>query len=683
MFSKQLIVMMLIALACAGVHGQAANPFSLSITPGADMPLGPVSPEGHKLYTLGGSVDLAAEYTLPFAPIMFAEGLFGFSVVSTSAQTSLTLISLGIGPGVRLSPLQKLEVKLFGAGGYSIGLYQGNVGGAPFLKGGGTVTYALSRSVRLGLGATYDHHFSLYNGISAFVGVNVRLGSEDGRSRVDPVDIRLDPIYPVFYQYYDDNPLGSAIIRNNEKGTVRDVKVSFFVNQFMEKPKLCAQIPEMKKDEEQRIPLFALFTDNILEITEGSKVTGEIIIEYDYLDSVVSGGTGETIQIYHRNAMTWEDDRRAASFVTAKDPEVLRFSKSIAGAMRNEGNQAVDSNFRSALGLFEALRIFGINYVIDPASSYIELSENKYSLDYLQFPVQTLSYRAGDCDDLSILYSALLESIGIETAFITIPGHIYMAFSLEMNPQEARKVFAETDELIIHGDRVYVPVEITMIQEGFLEAWNTGARQWIENNTSGTAQLYPIHEAWNTYAPVGMADPNARIEGVAADQVVRSYNAEMDRFIDLQIGNKVDDLLEKIGQSRDPKLINRLGVLYARFGLYEKAKSEFEAASEAQFTPALINLGNIFFLQNDYRKALDLFNRAGKVIPDNISIEVGIAKANYALEKFDQVEPVYKRIEELSPETASRFSYLVSKSEDIGRASAAVRTEELVWDEGE
>ena len=32
---------------------------------------------------------------------------------------------------------------------------------------------------------------------------------------------------------------------------------------------------------------------------------------------------------------------------------------------------------------------------------------------------QTLEYRAGDCDDLSILYSALLESVGVETAFIT------------------------------------------------------------------------------------------------------------------------------------------------------------------------------------------------------------------------------------------------------------------------
>ena len=34
-----------------------------------------------------------------------------------------------------------------------------------------------------------------------------------------------------------------------------------------------------------------------------------------------------TIQMYDRNTMTWDDDRKAASFVTAKDPVILRFAK--------------------------------------------------------------------------------------------------------------------------------------------------------------------------------------------------------------------------------------------------------------------------------------------------------------------------------------------------------------------
>ncbi|MCK4542225.1 MAG: transglutaminase domain-containing protein [Spirochaetales bacterium] len=75
------------------------------------------------------------------------------------------------------------------------------------------------------------------------------------------------------------------------------------------------------------------------------------------------------------------------------------------------------------------LGLYGLNYVVDPRTPYTELSQQREWIDFIQFPRQTLEYRAGDCDDLSILYCALLESVGIETAFITVPGHILMAFS--------------------------------------------------------------------------------------------------------------------------------------------------------------------------------------------------------------------------------------------------------------
>jgi hypothetical protein len=55
-----------------------------------------------------------------------------------------------------------------------------------------------------------------------------------------------------------------------------------------------------------------------------------------------------------------------------------------------------------AAALFETLNLYGINYVIDPASSYVELSGNASVLDSLNYPYQTLMFRGGDCDDLSI-----------------------------------------------------------------------------------------------------------------------------------------------------------------------------------------------------------------------------------------------------------------------------------------
>jgi len=223
----------------------------------------------------------------------------------------------------------------------------------------------------------------------------------------------------------------------------------------------------------------ALFADRILTITEGTKASADVIIQYNYMGTDLTKTETATIQMYDRNAMTWDDNRKVASFVTAKDPVVLRFAKNIAGETRNSGSNAINTNFRIGMGLFQALDLYGINYVVDPKTPYEDFSKNKYSLDYLQFPSQTLTYKAGDCDDLSILYTALLKSVGIEAAFITIPGHIYAAVSLNMDPEEAKHTFNSSNDLIFRNENTWLPVEITMIHEGFLKSEK--AVEYIEN----------------------------------------------------------------------------------------------------------------------------------------------------------------------------------------------------------
>jgi tetratricopeptide (TPR) repeat protein len=675
------VVLLLLVILSLPLHGQSSNPITLSLAPGADIPFGPFTTDGVKLHKIGGSVTLVGEYRFPFSSYLYAEGLVDLALMYTSAETTLVLTSFGAGAGVFLTLLPKIKLKLSATGGYALGIYRGKVGGFPFARGQIQLQYALSPAFSLGLGTSYDYHFGLYNGLGVFLGTAYNLGTGQSRSKVNIGDTRIDPIFPVFYSYYDENPLGSITITNTEKGPVKNVQVSFYVKQYMDQPKLCARIPEIKKNQEKQVPLFALFADNILEITEGTKVNAVILIEYSYLDAVFKGENSQTIQMYDRNAMTWDDNRKAASFITAKDPEILRFSKRIAGQLRSTGNPAVNKTFREALGLFEALRVYGINYVIDPSTPYTELSQNKYSLDYLQFPIQTMSYKAGDCDDLSILYSALLESIGIETAFITVPGHIFIAFSLNMKEAEAEKIFSRPEDLLVHDNKIWIPVEVTQIQDGFLRAWQTGAKEWRENESEGQAAIYPIHTAWATYAPVGMTDSNARIEELPGTRVLTAYTSELERFIEREISDKVEDLRNRIKENDSPKLINKLGILYARFGLYDKAKVEFEKAARDNYAPSLVNMGNLAYLQSDFTGALKYFEQAQRLEADNIAVLLGIAKTNYELENYGSVKIAYRKLEDLSPDTASRFSYLVAKGDETSRASAATLREDLIWDE--
>jgi hypothetical protein len=137
--------------------------------------------------------------------------------------------------------------------------------------------------------------------------------------------------------------------------------------------------------------------------------------------------------VYHRNALSWDDDRRAASFVSSRDGAARFFARYVASIVDGIPADTLPANglprnVQYAAALFEALAAYGISYVIDPASSFVEMSEDAAALDSLNYPYQTLYYRGGDCDDLSILYCAMLEALGVDTAFITIPGHIYAAF---------------------------------------------------------------------------------------------------------------------------------------------------------------------------------------------------------------------------------------------------------------
>jgi len=335
-----------------------------------------------------------------------------------------------------------------------------------------------------------------------------------------------------------------------------------------------------------------------------------------------------------------------------------------------------------AMGIFEAISLFGIGYVVDPRTPYAEFSKSDFELDYLQFPIQTLTYRAGDCDDLSILYSALLESIGIETSFITVPGHIYMAFALDIEQKEAEKLFSSTNDLIFLDDNTWLPVEITLVKGGFMKAWQSGAREWRNNKKIEKAAFYSIHEAWNTYEPVGMTEMDRGIVYPESARVMERYRKEMDRFVTREIHEKVADLKADIAKSgNNPRLINKLGVLYARFGMYKEAEVEFrKVVARSDYVPALMNLGNINYLNGKIEESRDYYLRVLDRSPDNTYALLGLAKASFELDDYTAVVSSFEKIEKSDPEIAEKYSYLVLRSDDTSRASSAVK-EAVEWDD--
>ncbi|MBN2050881.1 MAG: tetratricopeptide repeat protein [Spirochaetales bacterium] len=646
----------------------AESPLFLSLTPAAEIPLGPKNTDDRIPYSTGVSGSLTGEYLLGRGFLSLA-GFLDYNLFPTLAEENLSIVSLGAGGGVILPLFPWLNLRIHAGGGYGLGLYQGIPGGSFFFKSTGTFSFRLSSAFSLGISGGYRYQDGLYS--STFLGLHTILTlSGSPKANIEFQDIRFDPVFPVFYHYYNDHPLGSIRLKNDESGPIKDLKIYLFIKGYMDKPKLCAEIPELKRGEERTLPLYALFNRSLLGITEGTRVNAEIKVSYNLTGDEMAGETDSTVEVYDRNAMTWDDDRKAASFVTAKDPTVLSFGKRYGALVRNQGNSAISRNLKTGMGMFQALVLSGVNYVIDPKTPYRDFSENKFAVDYLQFPVQTLQYQAGDCDDLSILYCALMESVGIETAFITVPGHIFAAFALEISPEEVHKTFRNPEAFILQYGLAWVPVEVTALQGDFLQAWNQGVQQWRKHESEGLSNLIPIHEAWQTYNPVGFESDEKPLTLPTDPQVLSSFTDTLDSFIQIQLGDRLEKLQKEIRDTGGSgKSYNKLALLYARFGVYPEAETAFKQAAATGYLPAEMNLGNIFLVTGRPDLAVSSFSAFLTQKPDYPAALAGLARAHYDLRDFSRAEEVYRRLAVAAPEVAESYAYLSDETAATSRAA--------------
>ena len=682
--------------------GEPFRPWSVGVSPGGRFPLG----EDAGFFSIGGGGEVDVAFRFPGLPLLKVQGAMGYSVLPVEMDTSISILSWGAGGGVAVNPVSWMVLSLDCVGGYYFSLLNDGAGpksGYPFILPTASVHFHIAPAFSLGVSGSYRNYFGMYQGAEVSLGVRFYFGGRGGEKagpvEIEPVPLKeaeqaenlritgssFQDIFPVFFKYYDDHPFGTAALINNADETIENIKIGLYIRQYMDAPKVCRAPSSLGPGREGELELNALLTEKVLEITESTKATAEISVEYAMGGEIFREKYVETVRLYDRNATTWDDDRKVAAFVTAKDPAVLTFAKNVAGITGEIGKGAVNPNLRSAMALHGALKLFGMNYVIDPKTPYRELSETAGVVDFLQFPRQSLQYKAGDCDDLSILTNSLLESIGIETAFITVPGHIFTAFSLGITPEEAKKIFLRVEDLIFHDDTAWVPVEITQVQDSFLEAWATGAKEWREGKARDTAGFYPTHEAWQIYEPVGLPGDPSPIAPPQREKVEKVYFDELTRFVEKEIYPRTAEIEEQISkQGETPKLYNKLGLLYARYGLAEKAGLEFDKALSLDpgYVPSLVNMGNLQYLAGNPKEALRYYRNASQIRPDNPTVLLGIARANHDLENYGLVDESYNRLKEVRPDLARRFVYLDMRGSESEKAAAiGSLKEEMVWEE--
>ena len=648
-----------------------------SLYPHATVPLGS---EKHSIeYGMGFGGSMA------FKPIKyFSLNVFGdYMTLSLPNVKSISVLDGGAGASYHVPVSDRININA----GLNIGAYRAQFNSTLSGITAGMnigISYKINPVVSVDMAAKVSHYAAgntaLLNGMSAVPGITVNLSEMFGKKtsiRMETKEVK--PVFPVLYSWYETNPFGTITITNEEDAKIQDVRVSFYQPQYMGHPNVCGVIDQLGKGESLDVNLTAFFNEHMLEMTEKNDTQAIINIEYTCLGQKRNCEYAMVVPVYGRNNMSWSDDRRASVFVSSKDPAAMWFAKYIASIAHENMRNGVPDNIQYAMAIFDTLDQFGLNYVIDPSSAF-EDNVGTESIDFLQFPYQTLMYRGGDCDDISILVCSLFEAIGINTAFITIPGHIYMAFDSGLYKREAVEQFGSLDNFIVHGSEVWVPLEITLTDEGFNKAWRVGAREWKVAERNGTAALYKMRDSWQVYKPVNVPDAGASFTLPDPDIVAKIFSHSVDEWILREIEPKIQGYNAILAKRKDDRIQNSLGALYARYGLFSQAEEQFRPLRRKGYMPAILNTANMYFAKKDYERAEKWYKEVLKKDRSNTLAFLGVARCCYELENYDECDLAYLKVRKMDEALASKYSYLGAFENKTGRAfNLADRLSHTIW----
>ena len=471
----------------------------------------------------------------------------------------------------------------------------------------------------------------------------------------DPLEIDVVHLKDVFsgtYKIYEKDGVGRIKLTNNTDKIIENIKVSFLLKGVMDFPTE-GKIDALQPGQSAEFPLMAVFNNSILDITENTSI--QALTEASYFENgqrlVYSKNL--TVNVYEKHRMIWAERDRFASFITPKDPPIINFVRSVATQF---GEVKDDSQLAAAL--FDALGVVGLTYVQDPTNPYQITSGKADFVDYIQYPRETLERKSGDCDDLVALYSAALESIGIATLIVDVPGHMLMMFATGI-PAEGDGYTME-DMYVVHNDQLWIPVETTIVGSSFVKAWETGAAKYYKWKDKGLS-IQDAHESWVSYKPATLADSQLKFKNVTPEDIEKKFPGDSTSVLKISSQTKTRKYLRAIEINPDDMEAHmQMGIILARLGDKKEAMKYFDKviAYEPKNASALNNRGNLLMMDSKFSAAQTAYLAASQIAADDAYIFVNLAKSYKATNDTKKAKAAFIKAQALDPTVKVKYKAL-------------------------
>ena len=347
-------------------------------------------------------------------------------------------------------------------------------------------------------------------------------------SSVKITDLNIQDVFASFYKTYAEQSIGSAVVSNEDANPI-EATISFYLPDVMGRP--TEQTISLGARSSQRVSLQAVLNPNILNLKSGMPVQAEVALSCKVGEQTISVKESRNITLHGRGALTWDSLGRAAAFVTPEDRSVAAFARGLYDSYRHQvKGRKIDGNIPAAMLMFEALNGHGIKYAKDSSTPYSQVRSDRSAVDHIQYPVELLHSKMGDCDDCTVLYCALLENLNIPTAFVDAPSHILMMFDSGVTARHEFGFSLDEDRYVLRDDRFWLPVEVTRLGEGsFTEAWELGAKTCSRLMEAGQLRVTDVRDVWPEY-PYALPLVEGDLKLPDADLFEKAFLADLSSF---------------------------------------------------------------------------------------------------------------------------------------------------------
>jgi tetratricopeptide (TPR) repeat protein/DNA-binding beta-propeller fold protein YncE len=488
------------------------------------------------------------------------------------------------------------------------------------------------------------------------------------RQSAGPVEISrfgIDDLFPSLYRNYSNVrvlPIGELVLTNNLAVPLAGVKVEIQVERLTDGA-TPQQVPTLVGLSNSTIRLSAVFRETILQNTEDSKYQATVTVKFTHEGKEKTLTKSATFVLHGRNAVSWKDKRRLAAFISPSTEALINYSKEIDVRLREAPMYPSYRTILQAAAIFSALSKSEFTYSPDPNVNYAKASVQTDILDYVQYPAETIMRRSGDCDDLVAVYCGLLEAAGIGTAYVDVPGHVFMAFDTGIDTALFEGSGLDQRDIVISNGKVWLPVETTLLgKTGFMAAWKYASEhyyQYIANRQF--PEIVSFADARKVYEPSTFVPAAFQPRIPQKEVLVTTYSEAVFGLVE-KTTSSIRKELELRRQSEPDNVFvrNKLAILYVRAGQLDKAETVIKEALElsSNSSSAHNTYGNVFFARREFSKAANEYVSALEFDRSDADLFVNLCRAQIALGEKADARRSFESAVQLRPIISETHAFL-------------------------